>query len=263
MYIYNSDANEEDRAFAVEIINQMRLNSDFVTWGMNYMKNNPNVTLKQFGNWFMGTSEGQDGTYDAAYWDNPNLTFPQQNLPTYNDYLNGMPRFANGSFMTGADNVCALVGGAVQQARVIDPIRTANTCALKVSIALNRAGVVIPNLPGKTVQGEGTEFTGKYFFLNAKSLNAWMRETFGTNPNNANHFSYTSSDGGTNGVNFPEKLKDKNGIYSMITTEKYTTETGISGHADLIFNGSAGKGTCIFGCSFNLPIERIDIWVLN
>nr|WP_315247528.1 T6SS effector amidase Tae4 family protein [uncultured Flavobacterium sp.] len=222
----------------------------------------PDMTEAQFENWFLGKPEGIDGDYDAAYWENPNLTFPQQNLPTYNDYLNGMPRFADGSFMKGADNVYGLVGGAVQQARIANPISTANTCALKVSIALNKAGVVIPNLPGKTLEGSG-EFAGKYFFLNAKSLNSWMRETFGTNPENVNHFSYTSSDGGAKGINFPEKLKDKKGIYSMITTEKYTKESGISGHADLIFNGSSGKGTCIFGCSFSLPVERIDIWILN
>lgn len=222
----------------------------------------PTMTETQFENWFMGKPEGIDGDYDAAYWENPNLTFPHQELPTYMDYLNGMPRFADGSFMRGADNVYSLVGGAVQQARIANPIRTENTCALKVSIALNRAGVIIPYIPGKTLEGSG-EFAGKYFFLNAKSLNSWMRETFDTGPENANHFSYTPSDGGPNGVNFPEKLKDKNGIYSMITTEKYTNDSGVSGHADLIFNGSSGEGTCIFGCSFNLPVQRIDIWTLN
>lgn len=247
--------------FAV-LLNAYKKTREFIAFKNQFFIENPTATEAQFENWFGGSSEGQDGDYDVAYWENPNLTFPHQELPTYNNYLNGMPRFADGSFMIGADNVYALVGGAVQQARIDNPKRTENTCALKVSIALNRAGVIIPNLPGKTLEGTG-EFAGKYFFLNAKSLNSWMRETFGTSPENINHFSYTSSDGGTNGINFPKKLKDKNGIYSMITTEKYTRESGISGHADLIFNGSSGKGTCIFGCSFNLPVERIDIWILN
>ncbi len=57
----------------------------------------------------MGTLEGQDGEYDAAYWENANLTFPQQNLPTYDKYFAGMARFPNGKLISGADNVYGLV----------------------------------------------------------------------------------------------------------------------------------------------------------
>jgi len=131
---------------------------------------------------------------------------------------------------------------------------TSNTLLLSVkSIALNRVGVIIPSLPDETLQGS-VEFAGKYFFLNAKSLNSCMQETFDMSPENTNHYSYTTSDAVTNGANFPEILKDKNGIYSIIKIENYTTEKGISGDADLIFNGSAGKGTCIFGYSFYYPM---------
>ena len=271
-YINSNPTNiNQSKEVALWAIDYMMNNSKpfFATFTIDYMQNNPTVTWKQFQNWFMGTSEGQDGDYDAAYWEDPNLSFPKQDLPTYDNYYNGMPRFSDGSFMIGADNVYGLVGGAVLQARVDFPKRTENTCALKVSIALNRSGVLIPNLLEKTVEGAG-EFKGMYFFLNARSLNSWMRETFGTNtstsntPTNANHLTFTAIDGGINGVNFPNKLKDLNGIYSMITTENYNIiEKGASGHADLIFNGSAGKGTCIYGCNFNLPIERIDVWILK
>ena len=235
---------------------------------VNFMIQNPDVTWEKIKNWFMGTPEGQDGEYDAAFWENPNLTFKKQNLPTYNDYYNGMARFADGKLMTGADNVYGLVGGAVHQARINDPTRTANTCALKVSIALNIAGVIIPSLPGKTLEGSG-EFAGKYFFLNARSLNSWMRETFGTNPattttpSNENHRSYTAADGGLNGADFPDKLKGINAIYSMITTEEYNKESLTSGHSDLLFTDSNGLGECVYKCFFNLPIQRIDLWILN
>jgi hypothetical protein len=96
-----------------------------------------------------------------------------------------------------------------------------------------------------------------------------MRETFGTNPAssanpyNANHLSLTGIQGGTNGVNFPDLLKGKKAIYSMITTNQYSTSTRVSGHADLLFTDSNDFGNCAFGCFFNLPIERIDIWILN
>ena len=262
----NNDIAEKVKNFLDQ--NSTAEDKNFAIWTINYFTTNPNTSWDQFENWFMGTSEGQDGDYDTAYWENPNLTFPQQSLPTYNDYYNGMARFANGKLMTGADNVYGLVGGAVQQARIANPIRTANTCALKVSIALNRAGVIIPYIPGKTLEGSG-EFAAKYFFLNAKSLNSWMRETFGTNPattttpSNGNHLSYTASDGGLNGVDFPDKLKGMNAIYSMITTDDYYNKTSTSGHSDLLFTDSNGLGECAYKCFFNLPIQRIDIWILN
>ena len=265
--------NSQTKETRKEIMNYGFQNSgevDFVSYCINYLIANPTTTFEQFQNWFMGTSEGIDGEYDAAYWENPSLTFPPQNLPTYDQYLQGMPRFANGTFMIGADNVYGLVGGDVQQKRLQYPALTNNTCALKVSIALNRSGIIIPNIPGKTFEGGGVEFTGKYFFLNAKSLNSWMRETFGTNPSttstpfNSNHISYTGSQGGVNGINFPSLLSNVKGIFSMITTETYINSGGATGHADLIFPSNTNNlGTCIYGCNFNLPIERIDIWKLN
>lgn len=187
-------------------------------------------------------------------------------MPTYNNYVNGMARFPNGNLMTGADNIYGLVGGNVLNARVADKKNTENTCALKVSIALNNSGIVIPYIPGQTIEGSGV-FQGKFFFLNAKSLNSWMRKTFGTNPAttttplNSNHKSFSSSDGGVKGADFPFKLKDFKGIYSMITTEAYDLN-GASGHADLLITASNGLGTCAYGCFFNLPIERIDVWIL-
>lgn len=241
----------------------------FVKWAIDYLRANPSVTTAQFKNWFMAPSEGQDWDYNSAFWENPNLSYPQQNLPSRDAYKAGMPKFEDGTLMTGADNVYNLVGGAVLQVRnQYPPKKTNNTCALKVSIALNRSGVVIPNLPGKTIEGGGDEFTGKFFFLNAKALNAWMRETFGTNPAtstipyNEKHLSFTGGDGGTNGENFPNlpELQNISGIYSMVTVEG-TNEA--SGHADYIYTNTAGNVTCPFDCFFNLQIERIDVWILE
>lgn len=235
---------------------------NFANFTMRFLNDNPNVTWDQFENWFMGTPEGQDGEYDAAFWENPNLTFQQQNLPTYNDYVNNMARSSDGNLMKGADNIFGLVGGKVLDARKKDKANTENTCALKVSIALNRCNINIPNIPGQTIEGGG-EFLGKYFFLNAKSLNSWMRKTFGTN--NSNHIELLGNEGGMNGEKFPksEKLKNIKGIYSMITTEEYDNSGGASGHADLLFKDSKGLANCAFGCFFNLPVKRIDVWILN
>ena len=147
----------------------------FVEWVIIFMFNNSNVTWQQFQNWFMGQSEGRDFEYDEQYWENPSLTFPQQNLPTYNDFFNAYPKNQDGSWMVGADNVYAYVGGSVQQARITYRTRTENTCALKVSIALNGAGITIPNIPGQTLQGGG-QFANQYFFLNARALNIWIEK---------------------------------------------------------------------------------------
>lgn len=241
----------------------------FINWAINYLINNPNVSWAQLQNWFMSPSQGQDWNYDSNFWENPNLSFPQQDLPSREDYKAGMPKFENGNLMTGADNIYNLVGGDVLQVRnQYPPKRTNNTCALKVSIALNRSGVIIPNIPGQTIEGGGDEFSGKFFFLNAKALNAWMRETFGTNPatattpHNDKHLSFTGSVGGTNGENFPnlQDLQNISGIYSMVTVEG-TNEA--SGHADYIYTNTDGKVTCPFNCFFNLQIERIDVWILE
>ena len=102
-------------------------------------------------------------------------------------------------------------------------------------------------------------------FLNAKALNKWMRETFGTNPAtntsplNLNHFHFTSNQGGINGLNFPNLMIGLKGIYSMVSTNP----NWASGHADLIDE----NGICVFGCHLNdsppAPIDYIDIWVLE
>ncbi|MGV9002663.1 T6SS effector amidase Tae4 family protein [Flavobacterium sp.] len=105
---------------------------------------------------------------------------------------------------------------------------------------------------------------GKYYFLNAKALNKWMRETFGTNPasngtpSNQNHHHINGTEGGLNGINFPSLVDGLKGIYSMVSTNP----NWASGHADLINNS-----TCLSGCHFYdtppAPIDYIDIWVLE
>ncbi|WP_396179772.1 T6SS effector amidase Tae4 family protein [Flavobacterium sp.] len=209
----------------------------------------------------MGTSEGQDFIYDAAFWNNPaNLNFQQQSLPSYNDFLDGFPKNGSGGFLNGADNIFSLVGGDVLQVRLNYPgNQTKNVCALKVSIALNNSEVVIPYIPNQTVEGGG-DYAGKYFFLNVRALNNWMRATFGTsNPNdgyanNPSHISLTGQQGGTNGQNYPSLTAGLKGIYMLVMP----TGSNLSGHADVIYNNY-----CPGNCNFQLPVEHIDIWVLD
>ncbi|WP_084406775.1 T6SS effector amidase Tae4 family protein [Epilithonimonas tenax] len=200
--------------------------------GINFFIDNPDTTWEQFYNWFLTPSEGKDWNYDANFWDDPNLTFPAQSLPSWSAFSSAYPN------QTSAQ-MYGVVGGAVAQAQIDYPVETQNGCALKVSRALNYSGVIIPNIPGKTLKGADN----KNYFLNAKSLNAWMRKTFGVSPSNPRHINITKLQGGINGKNFPNLIKNKKGIFSMVSPPN---STWASGHADILYS----NGTCKAGCHF-------------
>ncbi len=253
---WNNPVNESSVASIIEYLTQNQTFDvesdnpfDFMNWAINYLMTNSSVTFEQFQNQFMGTTEGQDGEYDAAYWSNPNLTFPPQNLPSYNNFVASFPRNLGGSLMSGADNVYSYVGGDVWQTRLDYPSKTENTCALKVSRALNYSGVSIPNLPGQTIKGADN----KFYFLNSKKLNKWMRLTFGI-PSGANHINAVQA--GLHGVNLPSLLNGKKGIYSLVSSNS----TWAYGHVDFL----KSDATCGVNCHFyDAPIDYIDIWILN
>lgn len=231
----------------------------FAKWAIKFFKDHPETSWQQFENWFLIDREGKDVfEYDAAFWENPNLSFTQQDLPTWTNFDANYPR-------TNGSQLVPLIGGDVKAAYDKYPELSRGYCALKLSRALNYSGVNIPKItttagnPG-TVAGAD----GKYYFLNAKALNKWMRETFGTNPAttgtplNSNHHHFNGTEGGTNGENFPTLVDGLKGIFSMVSTNSEWA----SGHADLIEDGE-----CVFGCHFNddppAPIDYIDIWVLT
>jgi hypothetical protein len=255
---YPQGASDEIKDLIEEFVNQGG-NQDFARELIVLAIQNPTIyTSERMINWFFTPREGQDFFYDATFWENPNLSFPQQDLPTWDDFDLAYPRD------NGADLVL-IVGGAVQQAYNDYPSLSRGYCALKVSRALNYSGITIPqitttaNNPG-TIQGNDE----MYYFLNAKALNKWMKKTFGTNPAtisapyNENHIHIDGSEGGENGINFPGLVSGLKGIYSMVSTNPQWA----SGHADLIQDG-----LCVFGCHFldtpPAPIDFIDIWVLE
>lgn len=238
----------------------LNLTNEFVNWAVGYLITNPNTSWEQFQNQFMGTSEGTDGTYDAAYWDNSNLTFPPQNLPSFNDFKNACP-----SKYDNAGTVCNNIGGDIltMYNDVIASGKKLNTCAIRISRALNYSGIIIPSLPNNPNGSKNTVTgaDGKNYIINAKTLNAWMRKTFGTNTSNYLHF--TSAQGGVKGAGFQQLLSNINGIYSMVALPSIQSTWGF-GHADLLENGG-----CLLSCHFYdvnnnfVPISYIDVWILN
>jgi len=123
---------------------------------------------------------------------------------------------------------------------------------LKVSIALNGAGITIPNIPTSdpsspgTVKGED----GKYYFLNAKSLTKWMKLTFGVAPDNPNHITKS-------GTEISGSLIDMFGTKKGIYVALFDESDDATGHAD-IYEG----GGCSGGCH-ETEAEILHLWSLN
>ncbi|MFA6087021.1 T6SS effector amidase Tae4 family protein [Mucilaginibacter sp.] len=226
---------------------------DLINWSVNYLYSNPETTIDVFTNQFLTAVEGPDGDYDASYWDNPNLSFPQQALPTWSNFKAAFPLNSDPLYDT-PQKMYNSIGGVVATIYV-GP--NTNTCAVRMSKALNYSGVIIPNIPGQTFPGTD----GKYYFKAAYQINKWMRLTFGTNdgdpktPFNAKHHHYTANQAGAKGINLPGLLTGKKGIYSLYSSNF----TWASGHADML-NTDA---TCGNACHFDGPILYIDIWELE
>ncbi|MEC3876962.1 T6SS effector amidase Tae4 family protein [Chryseobacterium salviniae] len=246
--------------FYANVFNQQL--KDFITWAIQFKSTNPNISWEQFENWFMGESEGKDGEdYDATYWEDPNLTFPAQNLPTLQNFKNAYPKNSSGTFEMNFADVYNLVGGTPKALRdgVLndnDPNndrRYDNACALRTSRALNYSGVVIPYIPGKTFKGAD----GKYYFLGARNLYEWMKKTFPPTPSNS--IVLSGAQGGINGQNFPNLLQGHQGIYILLPVNGSDSCFGATGHAGIYtspdlthyyFNATCG-------------VSSITLWILN
>lgn len=238
------------------------LSREYSIWSIDFFQVNQNITWDQFENWFMGTPEGQDGEYDTAFWENPNLTFQQQNLPTLAAFKSSMP-----SKYTDAGTLCNSLGGDVLKMYndVIAKGKKLNTCAIRVSTALIKCDVSIPFIPDNPNGSKNTvkDKDGNYLIINAKALNKWMRKTFGTNTANYRHF--TAVQGGVKGGNFPQLMEDigSDGIYSMVSRPEIHGTWG-TGHADIL-----EEGDCRIKCHFFdeknnfVPVDYIDVWILK
>jgi hypothetical protein len=234
--------------------------TNFGTWAIHYLSHNPNAPFSVFQNQFMTPVEGEDDDHDANYWDDPNLTFPQQTLPSWDDFSSAFPKHDDPLY-DDPEELYTSIGGQVLAKYNSNPLLYQNTCALRVSKALNYSGVTIS---AGTDRYQGAD--GKYYFLSCIALLKWMKKTFGT-PSGSNHL--TGSQGGTNGENFPGLLAGKKGIYIM--TPNYPGGCGTetippsgfcaSGHADMI-NNSHCDGGCYFDAQIG-GVHEIFIWELQ
>ncbi|MBM6497979.1 hypothetical protein H9X54_001510, partial [Flavobacterium macrobrachii] len=221
---------------------------NFGNWAITYFMNNPSVSWEKFKNWFMAPREGTEDT-GILNLDELNLAFQQQNLPSFDDFLLAYPSHYDDEYSTSLKMYTAVGGNVLskynQGAR--------NTCALRVSRALNYSGINIPEINGVTIKGADN----KNYFLVAKNLLSWMKSTFGT-PTGDNLLNGTQ--GGVNGENFPNLLSGKQGIYIMIPNDTSSNGFNASGHADIYFDNE-----CDGGCYFSATggINKIYFWELN
>lgn len=265
--------NIQNSNVGISIMNYLSLNdydatsTGFIVDMINYLIQNQSISYEQYVNWFSLQQPGiEDVTsYDSAFWDNPSLNFPQQQLPTYAIFKQNFP----GQNIT-AQQLCTSIGGGILTLynNVLATGNHLNTCAIRLSKALNDSGNIIPFIPGKTKAGILNGTNTKYYFTFAADANAWMLEVFGSNitvgigPQNDNHVRYTYQElqpyiNPTNGnvLNPNNPIGNLQGIFSMISTNPAWS----TGHCDLL----QPNNTCINSCHFEGPIQHIDIWILN
>jgi hypothetical protein len=204
--------------------------------------------------------ETEPANNDGIWWDDNTLDFPAQVLPSWANMNNNFPKKPDGTEKC-AQEVFNEVGGQVQA------IGGTNACALRMSIALNKSGIVIPAISGQTYQGAD----GKFYFLSAAKLYNFMKKTFKIPPNAAgSRLTFTGAQGGVGGSNFPTLLSGKKGIYLMRPNYPGDNYFGASGHATM-FNGSSGVAnncdpTHLSDGTYFDPIggvHSITLWQLN
>lgn len=219
------------------------------------------MTWKLIEDWFLNTVDFTEPNLDI----NPiNITYDvpltQQNLPSFNDFVNNFPKNGTSGSYTQMDtsDVYEYVGGTLWTSHQNNPSAYSNACSIRGSRGLLYSGIDIPvlNYPGV---GQRTQKGGddNNYILDAVSFDKFMRDKFG-----AATYELTGADA-NNPVQVAELLSGKNGIYVIINSDgrpRNLGGAGYSGHVDAIINGD-----CI-SSAYTTPqggVKSIRIWELN
>ena len=207
---------------------------DFIDWGIDFMLHNPTTTIEEFDNWFMGEPEGPDSEYDVEFWEDQNNTFTKQELPSWSNFSVAFPGRKDPRYNT-SKKMFENIGGDVYSKGYTG--EKSNTCAIRLSKALNESGVKIPYIPKQTFKGKDKDVNGldQYYFLGAANMITWMKKVFGTT-DNENYSTFTTVD--VNNGTLINQFSNKTGIYCMLPVK--ATGTGsfnATGHVDLMVFG--------------------------
>ena len=124
------------------------------------------------------------GEYDADLNNVLNtLTYQKRSLPSYTAFQNNFPKLYWPEYpyyyqTMPANSVYALVGGNLQSLYNNDPKTYRNACAVRISLAMNKLGILIPD-NAITRQGANIGGVPQYYFLQALGINDFMIKTFG------------------------------------------------------------------------------------
>ncbi len=192
-------------------------------------------------------------------------------MPTLSAFNNGVPRKPNNAgWLYYAENLYPLAGGDVEAEWINDQANggqnpTDNTCALRISIALNSSGVTIPyiwsdddsdgikdsNESDITVEGDN----GKYYFLRAEFLVKYCLEVFPT-PD-----IHVERQDVLNGATPTNSLREVHGLYLMVPFEG--SNLGASGHCDFYYySPSLGYYKTVSGMKWQ-HIGDLYFWILE
>jgi hypothetical protein len=186
------------------------------------------------------------------WWDQDSstrgLTFPKQPRPNFYSVYDNYPKMeiASGQFddKTPAQ-VANEIGGQVLSEFLGSP--DLNFCCIRLSMALQKAGVTIPDVPGKTWKGAD----GKNFIRGIDFLLRFLKETFGEP-----EVQLQSSDVQDNTMFMASKIGMNNkGIYVMIPKNQKTFKA--TGHATLW-----GGFNCIGGHNYFGAAGKVFVWKL-
>lgn len=230
---------------------------NFVLWGTIFKWDNPSTTWKQFNNWFMTKSEGQDGEYISSL-DNilNSAQYQTKQMPTYSQFVSAFPKvdypgYPGYYLKMPASQVYPIIGGYLESLyndkKDNGPFR--NACAARWSLGMNGAGILIPqnniSISGANINGQP-----RYYIVNSTAAGDFMQKTFG---NPTHKLQGADANNATKIANF---LNGKTGIY-VVVNNSYE-EAGYYGHIDLIQNGHIPGGANVQ----NVPggIKSIRIW---
>ena len=206
-----------------------------------------NVSMTEFnGNNYFDI--GQHLYYDKNGWNTigtkENRITEWPNRPKFEDMWGNLP----------SKNIKApdLIGGMVKFNFDNNPKSFSNTCAIRMSRALNYSNSMVTPLPTEKTKGRaGTGADKKWYYYGVTELNSYLNRTFGP------------PDLTINSTNLR-----KNDIRKIIQNETGIIFFRVSGWDDAVghfdmWNGHSVKNSEYFNPSGNASLYEIDLWFLD